>query len=453
MKLTHKLTLAFLLVSLLAIGLAAIVVQNVTSAQFNNYLLEQQREQFLRVAAEYYAENGNWRGVEIPLQAAQLLPPPPQPGQIPVPQPFSLTGRDGRVIIPGGGFARGDIILQNVLTRGTPIEVDGQIVGYLLTTGAPPAQRAIEAQYIERVNLALLAAAGGGVVLALVLGLFVARMLTHPLRELTSATRSLARGELQQQVHVQTADEIGELAQAFNQMSADLAQAQQARKQMTADIAHDLRNPLTVLGGYLESLADGKLKPTPERFAAMQAEVAHLQCLVDDLRTLSLADAGELRLQKEPTHVADLLERLADSYRNQAEAQGIRLGVQVDAHLTEIALDPARMEQVLGNLVSNALRYTTPEGGEIWLNGKPAEGGVILEVVDNGSGISPEIIPHIFERSFRGDSSRSGDESGLGLAIAKSIVELHGGEIGVESEAGKGCRFWMMFPKKERRFL
>jgi signal transduction histidine kinase len=445
MKLTHKLSLAFLLVSLLAIGLAALVVQNVTSAQFNNYLLEQQREQFLRVAGEYYAETSDWRGVEIRLQAAQLLPPPPQPGQIPLPQPFALTGRDGRVIIPGGGFERGQIILPNVLGRGTPIEVDGQTVGYLLSTGAPPAQRVIESQYLERVNLSLLTAALGGVVLALVLGLFVARTLTRPLRELTGATRALARGDLQQQVTVHTADEIGELAQAFNQMSADLAQAQQARKQMTADIAHDLRNPLTVLGGYLESLTDGKLKPTPERFAVMQAEVTHLQRLVDDLRTLSLADAGGLRLQKEPVRVVDLLERVAESYRNQAELQSIRLGVKADAGLTEIALDPARMEQVLGNLVSNALRYT-PEGGEIQLNGRQAEGGVILEVIDNGSGISPEIIPHIFERSFRGDSSRSGDESGLGLAIAKSIVELHGGEIDVESEAGQGCRFWIFIP-------
>jgi signal transduction histidine kinase len=445
MKLTHKLTLAFLLVSLLAIGLAALVVQNVTSSQFNNYLLEQQREQFLRVAAEYYAENGNWRGVEIPLQAAQLLPPPSQPGQIPLPQPFALTGRDGRVIIPGGGFERGQIILPNVLGRGTPIEVDGETVGYLLTTGAPPAQRTIEAQYLERVNLSLLAAALGGVVLALVLGLFVARTLTRPLRELTGATRALARGDLQQQVTVHADDEIGELAQSFNQMSADLARAQQARKQMTADIAHDLRNPLTVLGGYLESLTDGTLKPTPERFSVMQAEVAHLQRLVDDLRTLSLADAGELRLQKKPARVVDLLERVAESYRYQAEAQGIRLEVQAQADLTEVDLDPARMEQVLGNLVSNALRYT-PEGGEIQLNGRQAAGRVIFEVVDNGSGISPEIIPHIFERSFRGDSSRSGDESGLGLAIAKSIVESHSGEIGVKSESGNGCRFWIAMP-------
>jgi signal transduction histidine kinase len=446
MKLTSKLTFAFLLVSLLAIGLAALVVQNVTSAQFNNYLLEQQREQFLRVTGEFYAETSDWRGVEIPLRAAQLLPPPPQPGQIPQPQPFALTGREGRVIIPGGGFERGQIILPNVLlSRGTPIEVDGQIVGYLLTTGAPPAQRAVELQYLERVNLSLLVAAFGGVVLALVLGLFLARSLTRPLRELTGATRALARGDLQQRVDVKTTDEIGELAESFNQMSADLARAQQARKQMTADIAHDLRNPLTVLGGYLESLSDGKLSPTPERFAAMQAEVFHLQRLVDDLRTLSLADAGELRLHKEPTRAVDLLERVADSYRVQAEAQGIRLGVQADANLKELALDPARIEQVLGNLVSNALRYT-PEGGEIRLYGRQTEAGVILEVIDNGSGISPEIIPHIFERSFRGDSSRSGDESGLGLAIAKSIIESHGGEIGVESEAGNGCRFWIVIP-------
>lgn len=442
MRLTHKLTMAFVLVSLAAIGLAAIFVQNATSAQFSSYLLEQQREQFLRVASEHYARVGEWRGVEIALTAAQLLPPPPQGGQIITPQPFALTDQEGRVIVPGGGFARGLQILPNVLGRATPIEIEGVVVGYLLATGAPPAQRAIELQYLERVNHSLLVAALGGALLALLLGILLARTLTRPLQELTTATRALARGELQQQVAVRSADEIGELAKSFNQMSADLARAQQARKQMTADIAHDLRNPLTVLGGYIESLSDGKLKASPQRFAAMQAEVSHLQRLVEDLRTLSLADAGELKLQPEPVQVAGLLEHVARAYRHQAESQGIRFVLDVQKALPEIELDPTRMEQVLGNLVSNALRYT-PQGGEIRLSGKTDGGSLLLEVNDNGSGIPPETLPHIFERSFRGDPSRTGNESGLGLAIAKSIVGLHGGEIGVQSEEGRGSRFWI----------
>jgi signal transduction histidine kinase len=255
-----------------------------------------------------------------------------------------------------------------------------------------------------------------------------------------AATRALAQGKLEQEVPVHSRDELGELAQAFNQMSADLARANQARRQMTADIAHDLRNPLTVIGGYLESLQDGKLRPTPERFATMQAEVHHLQRLVEDLRTLSLADAGELALQRRPVQPGELLERVAAAYQPQATQQGILLKVELETGLTEFFLDPERLEQVLGNLVSNALRYT-PEGGEIRLTAKRAVGRLVLAVADTGSGIAPEILPHIFERSFRGDPSRSGDESGLGLAIAKSIVELHGGTLQVQSVLGQGSQF------------
>jgi signal transduction histidine kinase len=209
---------------------------------------------------------------------------------------------------------------------------------------------------------------------------------------------------------------------------------------MTADIAHDLRNPLTVLSGYLESLHDGKLQPTPERFATMQAEVAHLQHLVEDLRTLSLADSGELKLFLEPTPVADLLNHVAESYRHQAGQNQIELYVEIESDLPNVEIDPARMEQVLGNLLSNALRYT-PEGGKVCLSARQADGRLLVSVIDSGRGIPSDILPYIFERSYRGDSSRSGNESGLGLAIAKSIVEMHGGKIEVESTAGFGSRF------------
>ena len=223
-------------------------------------------------------------------------------------------------------------------------------------------------------------------------------------------------------------------------MSADLARANRSRRELTVDIAHELRNPLTVIGGYLEALHDGKLKPTAERFATVQAEVQHLQRLVDDLRTLSLADAGELALHREPVLPSDLLNRVAAAYRHQAEERGIRLDVEIQPGLTEMIIDPERMEQVLGNLVCNALRYT-PEGGNIRLMASQCAEQLELSVLDNGTGISPEILPSIFERSFRGDSSRSGNESGLGLAIAKSIVELHGGQIKVESQPGYGSHF------------
>lgn len=448
MKLTHKLTLAFLLVSLIAIGLAAIFVRVTTYARFSNYLADQRQASFVAVVTDYYKANGSWSGVDTALRSEGLLPPPAQPGSAaPDPQPFSLVDQNRVVIIPGGNYQSGQKIQKGVLAKGIGITIDGRIVGTILSTGQTPPRTAIEEKYLASINQSLLIAALGAAVVALLLGLLLARTLTHPIRDLTAAARAMAKGRLEQQVPVRSTDELGELAQAFNQMSVDLVHANQSRKQMTADIAHDLRNPLTVISGYLESLQDGKLKPTPERFATMKAEVQYLQRLVEDLRTLSLADAGELALHYQLVLPGELLERVAASYQHRAEGLGISLEVETEPGLTEISVDPERMEQVLDNLISNALRYT-PEGGAIRLTARQDGLNLILEVQDNGSGIAPEDLSHIFDRSYRGDPSRGGDGSGLGLAIAQSIVELHGGSIHAESRMPGGSRFLISIPRK-----
>jgi len=187
------------------------------------------------------------------------------------------------------------------------------------------------------------------------------------------------------------------------------------------------------------------LKSTPERFETMYAEVQRLQRLVEDLRTLSLADAGELKIRRQRISCRELLEQIAAVYGHQAEQQKITLTVEVEPVVAEINVDSERMEQVLGNLVSNALRYT-PERGKIRLSAKQDAGRVILSVQDNGSGIHPDALAHIFERSYRSDPSRSEEGSGLGLAIAKSIVEVHGGSIRVESRLGQGSLFLISIP-------
>ncbi len=447
MKLTVKLTLAFLFVSLVAIGLAAVFVWVTTSIQFSRYLLDQRRSEFIAVVSDYYQTNGSWDGVGQVLRQQNLLPAgPPNAGQPAAPQPFALVDTHQVVVIPGGTFTPGQKVPGDVIAQGVGVTVNGAVVGTVLTTGQPPARSASEDQFVAGVNDSLLIAALGGAVLALLLGLFLARTLTHPVRDLTAATQAMARGELEQRVSVRSQDELGELAASFNRMSADLVRANQARRQMTADIAHDLRNPLTVIGGYLESLKDGKLDVTPERFAIMQAEVQHLQHLVEDLRTLSLADAGELVTHKHPVAPQDLLEKTQAAYQNQAKEHGIALNIEVPSGLAEVDIDLERMEQVLGNLVSNALRYT-PEGGKIRLSARQEAGSLVICVQDNGSGISPEALFHIFERSFRSDPSRSGNESGLGLAIARSIVELHGGTLTADSAGiDLGSRFSIRLP-------
>jgi signal transduction histidine kinase len=299
-----------------------------------------------------------------------------------------------------------------------------------------------EAFYLRRIYQALGWGTAGATLAALLLGVILVHPLIRPLRELTEATRAVAQGNLAQQVPIRSKDELGQLATSFNQMSADLAEATRLRRQMTADIAHDLRTPLTVLAGYLESLQDGVLQLSPAMLEAMADETQHLHHLVEDLRTLSLADAYELPLQRQPTAPRTLLERTAAKYAHAATRRQIQLSIQADESLPELQLDPERMAQVLGNLVSNALRYT-PAGGAITLSARRKGQATLLEVEDNGTGIAPAHLPYIFDRFYRADETRhqQDGESGLGLAIAKSIVEAHGGTISVASELGRGTWF------------
>jgi two-component system sensor histidine kinase BaeS len=439
MKLNHKLTLAFLFVSLIAIGLATIFIWGRISYEFNRYVADQRQNEFVIAATTYYQTNNSWNGIDTYLRTQNLLPP--LTAINPPPQPYILVDINRAVIVASAPYVVGEKIKKGEIDKGIPVEVNGQIVGTVISTGQPLTPKPIDQKYADQINQSLWMAGIGGMLIALILGSLLSRSLTHPIRDLTTATRALASGKLEQQVPVRSKDELGELAESFNQMSADLARANQSRRQMTADIAHDLRNPLTVIGGYLESLQDGKLKPTPERFKIMQAEVQHLQHLVDDLRILSLADAGELSIHKQPVIIKELLKKTALTYQHQAQELGIQIKVDIESNLPEIQIDLERMEQVLGNLVSNALRYT-PEGGEISLSAKQSKGSLVVSIKDNGSGISPDVLPHIFERSYRGDTSRSGNESGLGLAIAKSIVELHGGNIRAESDE-TGAEFFI----------
>jgi two-component system sensor histidine kinase BaeS len=259
----------------------------------------------------------------------------------------------------------------------------------------------------------------------------------------------MASGELGTQVAVRSNDEIGRLAVAFNQMSSDLASASQARKQLTADIAHDLRTPLSILRGYMEGLKDGELTGSPHLYGIMYEEVEQLDHLVGDLRTLSLADAGELTLNRRPVDPRALLERVGLAYVMQAEQRGIVLRVEAVESLPMITVDVERMTQLLKNLVSNALRHV--ESGEIVLSAVADDVVVTLRVSDTGSGIDPADLPHIFDRFYRADKSRQRGaagttSSGLGLAIAKAIVAAHGGTISAESQVGHGTTFSIALP-------
>jgi signal transduction histidine kinase len=384
---------------------------------------------------------------------------------------FALADNKGMVVVPGGPYKIRERIPEEVLSEGEPVLVNGETVGTVIAFGEPPQLAPREEHYLERTNQTLLYAAGGAALVALILGIFLARGLTGPLRELTGAIRLMAQGQLGQQVTVHSGDEIGELAAAFNQMSAELENLTAQRQQMTADIAHDLRTPLTVIGGYVESMQDGVLKATPERLETIYKEVEHLQRLVEDLRTLSLAEAGQLSLN--PVLIAPqvLLGQVEAAYRLAAEQKGVEFVLTDAQNIPEIMIDPDRMMQVLNNLVGNALRHT-PAGGKIRIqcsvSNKPSavsrqpsavsrqlltDSCLLITVTDTGEGIAPEVLPRIFDRFYRGDQARQEGEgeSGLGLAIAKSIVEMHGGELGAQSKGlGKGSTFTIHLPIENR---
>jgi signal transduction histidine kinase len=271
--------------------------------------------------------------------------------------------------------------------------------------------------------------------------------MSRPLSDLTAATRAVAAGDLGVRVPTTYPGEAGELAAAFNQMAEDLARADKLRRNLTADVAHELRTPISVVRGKLEGILDGVYPATSEHLEPVLEEIKLLTRLVEDLRLLALAEAGELPMEKRAMDVGDLLRDAQVNFGPQAADQGVTLALDLPVELPKVVADRRRITQVLGNLLTNALRHT-PGGGCVTLSAVASEGMVRVTVADTGRGIPSEDLPYLFERFWRGDKSRSraAGGTGLGLAIARQLVEMHGGTISVESTPGQGSKFWFTLP-------
>ncbi len=293
--------------------------------------------------------------------------------------------------------------------------------------------------------------AGIGLALALpiLVGIVARRAfsnMVNPLAQVMAAADAVAEGDLSVRVPETGPGEMAQLAVSFNRMVSELERNDALRRNLTADVAHELRTPLHIIQGNLEGIMDGVYEPTLEQMDLLLDETRRLARLVEDLRTLSLAEAGQLSLTKEPIPVRGLLEDVATSFSGQAEAAGIHLCVEAKTTDGVTFLgDAGRMDQVLSNLVANALRHTD-RGGSVWLRTEREPGWVCIQVADTGSGIRPEDLPNIFDRFWRDDPSRQ-DSSGLGLAIARQLVQAHGGRIGVESRLGQGTTFSIDLPE------
>jgi signal transduction histidine kinase len=265
-----------------------------------------------------------------------------------------------------------------------------------------------------------------------------------PFGDVMEAAGRVASGDYSARVEERGPREMRALAHAFNEMTARLRTNDEQRRNLLADVTHELRTPLTVIQGNLEGLLDGVYPRDDSHLAPILEETRVLSRLIDDLRTLSLADAGALKLQKEPTDLVALVNEAVASFRAQAESAGVELRSTAPTDLPAVEIDPARIREVLENLISNALRFT-PRGGEIRVECSVNSGShsVLVLVGDSGAGIPPDDLPHIFDRFFKSHNSRG---MGLGLAIAKNLVFAHGGEIFARSEAGRGTTIQFSLP-------
>jgi two-component system OmpR family sensor kinase/two-component system sensor histidine kinase BaeS len=284
--------------------------------------------------------------------------------------------------------------------------------------------------------------------LAIGLLMRVFRRYATPLAGVMEAADAVAEGDFSVRLAEEGSRDFRQLARSFNRMTQELERSERQRRNLTADVAHELRTPLHIIQGNLEGLLDGVYQADAAHIEATLDETRLLSRLVEDLQTLSLAEAGQLDLVRESVDVAELLADAQTSFSGQAEAAGVSLDLSVDGTAADMRVwaDYGRLDQVLGNLIANALRYT-PAGGTIALSAKPSGDWLQIQVSDSGQGIPVEDLPYIFDRFWRGDPSRPhGGSTGLGLAIAQQLIRAHGGRIGVDSQVGQGTTFTIDLP-------
>ena len=454
---------AFALVLAVGVGGVTLIARQTTTSEFQYYMFGggSGLDQVAAQLADYYAQNGSWDGVETFLDGSGMSGGRGMMRGYGSGRRIVIADALGNVVADSTGAASGQLPASQ-LARGVPITVRGQRVGTLLalgTGGLGPMggmMGAAEQAFLDRVNRAVLLAGLAAGVLALLLGFVVFRGVTAPLSRLTHAAHAVAAGDLAQRVQIHSGDEIADLGSAFNSMAENLQRGEQLRREMTADIAHELRTPLSVIQGSLEAVLDGVYPADAEHIQPALDQAQLLARLVEDLRTLALAEAGQLSLDRQPTDAVELVKRVVASFEPQATDKRVTLVVDTPPSLPRVQADGQRIAQVLTNLLGNALRYT-PENGRVDVRLRAEPRSVLITVTDTGPGISADDLPHIFDRFYRADKSRSrdprnGGSSGLGLAIARSIVAAHGGRIWAESKTGQGTTLAFTLPIEQGRF-
>ncbi len=437
-SLRARLLLAFAIIAALVIASVAIFASYTTTSRFQRYWIGGRamlHDRLVLGLADYYLRARGWAGVQPLIE---------QLGQV-TDERVILADEEGLVVGDSRGELLGEPLRRSPTRNALPILTPWGQVGTLYLD--LPRRGSFEEAFLSSVRRsviwAALLAAGAGIALTF----WLSRRILRPIQALTAAARKMQEGDLDQRVTVSAKDEIGELARAFNAMASGLKRQEELRRQMVTDVAHELRTPLANISAYLEALRDGLVKPTPSTISSLYEEAQLLKRLVDDLQDLGLAEARQLTLRRQPVALQDLVQTAANSIRSQAEAKGLNLKIALEDGLPLVEVDPQRIRQVLINLLKNAVNHT-PKGGEIAVSATRQERWIKVKVRDTGEGIPPEDLPYIFERFYRADRSRSRATggAGLGLTIARHLVEAHGGQIWAESAPGKGTTIHFTIP-------
>ena len=460
-SLRSRLTFTHALVAFVGVIIVAVLVIAVLRVAFNQ-LTERRMQSEADAAADVvsviYQRRQGWLGAAQALQRRLA-----QSG------PNDLVRRRRMLVYDAQGtliFDNGSTVLQRRQPQprdgtASQIVVDNQTVGTVLIGGQLGDLTQAETDFLRMVRWSVVVGSALAVLIALIVGRVITSRVTRPLRSLQVAAQRLASGARHEPLAIPPDRELAELAVSFNTMATELDRQQQLRRQQVADIAHELRTPLSVLRLQLESIEDGIDQPTPATLRSLAEETSLLTRLVDDLRLLSLADAGQLSLAIEPLDPVAIGERVIGNGTPRARQQQIDLKLEALPGVAPVLADPQRLLQILGNLIENGLRYT-PAGGTVTLHigTVPANarargaapdgtaGWVSFEVADTGAGIPASELPQIFERFYRADKARTreGGGSGLGLAIVQRLVEIQGGRIWVSSAVGHGTTFHIAMP-------
>lgn len=456
LKLRTKLILTFL-VTILAVSTVITAVIGFSTKMFFVAFVQQhnnmRKAEFKAYFEDYYRRNQqSWEGIQEIIAEPTVHRPKIFSREMPSIDRIIVVGTDGLVIADSEGTENiGKPSPKLDIQIEVDIEFDNKPVGkVIIGANPPPAVAVLQEQFFNSVLSASILASVVAIVLAIWLALQFSRRISIPLVSLTEAAGKLADKEFKYRLFIPAKDEIGTLAKAFNSMADAIEQNEQIRNNLVADVAHELRTPVTIIRGTLESLQAGVLEPSQEVIVSLHDEVLRLSRLINELQEISLAESGKLVLNISEINPVDIVEKVVNNFKGPASAKGIEIRLAVALAEGRIEADYDRIVQVLANLLSNAIRHT-PAGGQIEVALAESGSDLCISVTDSGPGISPEDLPYIFDRFYRGSKARSRVDggSGLGLSIARSLVEIHHGRIEALSSPGAGSVFTVYLPRSE----